>query len=357
MAVLVFCVFVGFTPALAQDVNAPAAQQQTAALGTADEQDVAVTVNGVDITEAQVQAKIEGKVKALSTQLAPNLLDQYRSRVRKETVESMIVQHLMDEKVRQAGIVVTDKDVEDKLKEIALQQNRTIEDLKKLVEAQGGDFNDMKQEMKANLKYAEFMEKESAGKTDANETDARKYYDENIERFNAPERVQASHILITVEPTASEEDKSKAKQKTEQLLQQLKDGADFAVLAREHSGCPSSAKGGDLGYFDRGRMVKPFEDVAFALEPGQVSGVVETQFGYHIIKVTDHKQAGLIPFEEVKDQIINYLKQTRQQEFYKQYIEKLKAEANIVYPAKKIEQQVEVQAEGAPQPITQPADE
>jgi peptidyl-prolyl cis-trans isomerase C len=165
-----------------------------------------------------------------------------------------------------------------------------------------------------------------------NDADALNYYKENEEDYNKPEEVRASHILIKVAQSATEEEKAAAKAKIEKLLKELKGGADFATLARENSDCPSRVKGGDLGFFERGSMVKPFEDAAFGMQPGQMSDVVETQFGYHIIKITERKPAGQTPFEKVKADIIKTLQQVKKGESFRQYINKLRAEAKVVFP-------------------------
>ena len=108
-----------------------------------------------------------------------------------------------------------------------------------------------------------------------------------------------------------------------------RDGKDFSELAKKDSECPSKTKGGDLGYFRRGQMVKPFEDVAFSLKPGEVSGVVETDFGFHIIKVTDKKPATTVSYEEVKDRIIATLKSDKLEKETDLYLEPLKKRAKI----------------------------
>ncbi len=124
-------------------------------------------------------------------------------------------------------------------------------------------------------------------------------------------------------------DKKKAKEKIEELLKQVKAGADFAKLAQENSGCPSSKQGGDLGYFGKGQMVKPFEEAAFAMKPGDVSGVVETQFGYHIIKLTEKKAAAKIAFDEVKAKIADSLKRKKVTEAINATLEDAKKKAKI----------------------------
>jgi len=148
--------------------------------------------------------------------------------------------------------------------------------------------------------------------------------------------VHASHILIKPEAGPDpNKAKADAKTKAEDLLKQVRDGGDFAALAKQHSACPSAPKGGDLGSQPRGAWVKPFEDAAFATRAGEVSDVVETQFGYHIIKVSEHKQAGMMPFEQVKDRLMNGLKGQKQKEFFQQYTEGLKKDARIEYPVGK----------------------
>jgi len=129
------------------------------------------------------------------------------------------------------------------------------------------------------------------------------YYEANKDKFSEPEQVKARHILIKSSLNDSEEEKTVAKNKIDSILKEIRDGGDFAELAKKDSECPSAPQGGDLGFFSRGQMVKPFEDVAFALQPGQVSDVVETEFGYHIIRVDEKKQGKQLKLEEVQERI------------------------------------------------------
>jgi len=138
--------------------------------------------------------------------------------------------------------------------------------------------------------------------------DVQKFYNDNIAQFQTPEQIRASHILLN---TAGKDEAAVRKQ-AEELLQKIKAGADFAALAKQYSDdTGSKANGGDLDYFGRGRMVPEFETAAFALMPGQVSDVIKSQFGFHIIKVTDKKAAVTRPLEEVRAQIEDQLKAQR----------------------------------------------
>ncbi len=151
---------------------------------------------------------------------------------------------------------------------------------------------------------AQELIRQEIAKIQVSEDDIKSYYKANMESFNAPEMVKARHILIKVGRAASEEEKNNAREKAEGILKRIKAGEDFAKLAAELSDDPGSkVNGGELGFFPRGRMVKPFEDAAFAMKPGEVSGLVETQFGFHIIKVEEKKPAGIEPFDAVRDKI------------------------------------------------------
>jgi peptidyl-prolyl cis-trans isomerase D len=140
--------------------------------------------------------------------------------------------------------------------------------------------------------------------------DVERYYQQNIQQYSTPEQVRASHILLKTEG----KDDAAVKAQAESILKQVKSGADFAALAKKFSEDESSAPaGGDLDYFGRGRMVKEFEDTAFTLEPGTISDLVKTQFGYHIIKVVDKKPAATRPLDEVRPQIAEQLAYERAQ--------------------------------------------
>ncbi len=329
------------TNAAPAEPNAVAETGHSAELSRSPTDSIAVTVNGVDITESQLEAQIKPQLEKTASQLPPAFVEQYKKQLRQQVLEKMIVEWLLDEKVKAAKIAATEEEVIDQLEKMASAQSPplSLEDFNALIKAYGKSFDEVKQQIQRGLGYQKLMEAQWAGRIKVTEDDAKKYYSENKNEFETPEQVKASHILIKPAPTDPNTDpneaKAKAKTKAEGLLKQIKGGADFAGLARANSGCPSSKQGGDLNFFGRGQMVPAFEKAAFELKVGQVSDIVETQHGYHIIKVTDHKDPNVIAFEQAKGDIVNSLTQKKQGELAKEYIESLKAEANIVYPAGK----------------------
>lgn len=202
------------------------------------------------------------------------------------------------------------------LKESFLRQVVQTMVISNLAKEKGFDKKpDVKQQLDLftdNFLANEFLKKEVVQKISIPEDELKSYYDKHKEEFKTPEMVKARHILVKVNPSASAEEKKKAKEKAEDILKKIKGGQDFAKLASEFSDDPGSKmNGGDLGFFAKGRMIKPFEDAAFSLKPGEVSGVVETQFGFHIIKVEERKDAGVEGFDTAKEKIRQKLLQDR----------------------------------------------
>jgi parvulin-like peptidyl-prolyl isomerase len=289
---------------------------------------VAVTVNGKDIAEADVDAKINTYMERAASQIPPGMIDQYKKQMRPKVVESMVMEQLLAEQIKKANINITDADVNDKITEIiSSQPGMTMETFKAMIASRGQSFDEVKEQIKKTMSYEKLI-----GNAEIPDAEAKAFYDENKADFNKPEQVKASHILVKVDASATPEQKAAAKTKAEGLLKKVKAGGDFAALAKENSDCPSKDRGGDLGFFDKGTMVKEFADAAFAMKVGDISNVVETQFGYHIIKVTDRQEGGMMSFDKAKTDIVKQLQDKKKSELFKQLIEKVKAEAKIVYP-------------------------
>jgi peptidyl-prolyl cis-trans isomerase C len=159
--------------------------------------------------------------------------------------------------------------------------------------------------------------------------ESKTYYDSHPDLFKQPERVRARHILIKVDPGADESQKAEARKKIKEIQEKVQKGEDFAALAKESSEGPSSAKGGDLGYFRRGQMVKSFEEAAFRLQPGEVSEIVETGYGYHLIMVIDKKPETTIAYKDVKDRLEQHLKREKVRKEVSLYVEKLEEKAKV----------------------------
>ncbi|MHC4113989.1 MAG: peptidylprolyl isomerase [Planctomycetota bacterium] len=300
---------------------------------------IAVTVNGVDILESDLEKRVTEVItrqRAQGQGLPPVITGDFKRELERRILPAMIVETLMAQQAKKENIVVNNEDVDNHINNLLAQQNLSMADFEALLTARGTSIEQVKESIAQQLPYQKLLEAQWAGKINVTEEDANTFYNENPQQFEIPEQVRASHILIKPDTsdanTNPDETKAAAMAKAQDLLKQIQNAADFATLAKEHSACPSAARGGDLNFFAKGQMVPPFDKAAFELKVGQVSDIVETGFGYHIIKLTDHKPAATVPFLDAKDSIINNLTQQKQRQIAEEYIESLKSRAEIVYP-------------------------
>jgi len=250
------------------------------------------------------------------------------SEMEKKVLENLIDRELLFQETQARGIKVEEGAINEQIKTLK-KRFPDEEQFKSALVRMNLSEADVRSQIGKGLAIQTFIGKEFEEKASVSGKEAKAYYDNHPESFKQPEQVHAKHILIKVAPEADESQKSAAHKKIEAIQEKLKKGEDFATLAREVSEGPSSVKGGDLGYFGRGQMVKPFQDAAFALAPGEVSGIVETRFGYHLIKVIEKKPETIIAYDEVKAELQEYLKGKKVETHLNTYIKELKGKAKV----------------------------
>jgi peptidyl-prolyl cis-trans isomerase C len=304
---------------------------QVALAPVVDPEAVVVTVNSNKITEGQVDREVAKRL-AVQRQRMPAGMDippEQIAMLRHKVVDLLVEMDLISEKLEEKNISVTDEQVSEEIQKIAGEQKQTVAELEKEITEQGMTMADLNEQIRLKLRIERLMEAEKFDAT-ITEAEAKAFYEENPQHFNQAEQVQASHILcgkrgITEAEYPAELEKIQAAQA------RLKAGEDFAAVAKAVSACPSSAQGGDLGFFGKGQMDPAFEKVAFETEVGATSDIVKTSFGYHLIRVTDKKAASTVPFEEVKPDITAHLARQKKQEFWTTYYQAVKDSATIEY--------------------------
>lgn len=287
--------------------------------------DPVARVNGVAIPAADLQKALTAFSKSPSAAQVP---PGQEKAVQQFLLNQMIGGELMYQVAKNTPVKDQDKQIDDAVGRLKARF-KTEDEYKKGLQEQGLSEKELRELIRRNVIIENHIEQVVVPKQTVSDAEVKEFYDKNPETFTQPEQVRASHILITVDAKATDADKKAAKEKAEGLLKQLKSGADFAKLAEANSGCPSSKQGGDLGYFGKGQMVKPFEEAAFNMKPGEVSGVVETQFGYHIIKLIERKAPAKIAFDDVKAKIAESLKRKKVSEAISGIMEDAKKKAKI----------------------------
>jgi peptidyl-prolyl cis-trans isomerase C len=251
-----------------------------------------------------------------------------RDEVLRTALDRLVTYTLLQQEARARNLTVSDSEVNERVK--AMQgQFPSEEEFKKALSARGMSVERLRDDARVDMVITKLMDSEVASAQPATDADCQEFYDKNPDKFKRGEAVRASHILIKADEKADEASKKKARAQIDALYKRARAGEDFARLAEAHSEDGSAAQGGDLSFFERGSMVPPFEQAAFALKPGEISQVVTTQFGYHIIRVTARREASTVPLGEVRDRVKEFLTNQKKQQHADAFIASLKQKSKI----------------------------
>jgi len=322
------------TKAEAPKAPAPKADAKPATEG---KDDFIVQVNGEKLTTAEVDAMLEGQMASISKQVPPEQMEQVKSQLqqmrgkwRQQLSDYFIQKTVLAQEADKQKIIVSDNEVNAQLKEYE-QQVPPGTKLEDMLKQQGVSIEKLRGDIKNILKAKKLMDSQVTTSAAPTDEEIKNYFDVNKSKFDEPEKVRARHILVKTSSSDNETVKKANKAKIDGIRKKLVAGGDFAKIAAESSDCPSKSKGGDLGAFAKGQMVKPFEDAAFGQKINEIGPVVETQFGYHIIQAQEHMTGTSKTLDQVKPEIAKTLQEQNKQKAIKDYIDGLKNKATIVY--------------------------
>lgn len=264
-----------------------------------------------DYQVAQVKSALEANGQDFSKDEGKKILEE----IKKQVLDAMINDKIALQEAEKEGVSLSDEEFQDAMK--SLEEYHGGKDaLDKYISQQGLDRESFEESVKEQMIINKFKEKITAD-VKVTDEEIKKFYDENKAMFELPApEIRASHILVDTQEEA------------EKILAEIKAGADFAELAKKYSKDPATKDiGGDLGYFSKGKMDADFEKAAFALKTGQISDVVKTSFGYHIIKVTGERNS--LSFEDAKNYIKSHLEDSKREEEFNKHIEEWRKQAKI----------------------------
>ncbi len=282
---------------------------------------IAATVNGQPIYAQDVAQQLQNLPASMQAADPMGILNQ------------LIDERLLLDDAKKHGIAVTDAELAQELKNLLDQSGMAEADLDGLIAARNFTRTEFDDLFHRRLIITKLVNQTILPGVNITDTDAQAYYDANPDRFMTPEGVVASHILVNTEEEA------------EALLKRIENGEDFETLAIEHSIDPSvndsnqsgftiPGNRGNLGFFTRGRMVPAFEEAAFSLKANEISDPVQTPYGWHLIKVTEKRAQGMMPFDEVKDRVVSDLRIEQSQKAFDAYLAELRRTATIkIFPA------------------------
>lgn len=289
--------------------------------------DVVAKVNGANISKDTILKSLKASIRKYKDKGMPMNGDQEKIAAKK-LIDNEINRRLLLARAEEQGVQASASDIEKRFDRIKKGFKNEAAFNHKL-EDEGLTVDQYKTELEEELKIEAVLLKEIGGGVQISDADIKAYYDKNPGRYFSPEQRRASVILIKVKKDAGPEAEDRAKETLGKILEELSKGKDFTKLAQLHSQDTLAARGGDLGFFERGKMFKPFADLAFSLEAGQVSNIFRTRHGFQILKVTDIKPEVSRSLDDVKEEIRDLLIGKKIKDKTPDYLGQLKKQAKI----------------------------
>jgi len=292
-------------------------------------EEIVARVNNQVITRSAYQHE-QQQLTDEAKQQDPTRADQVAAQGSKDVLRGLIDRELLLQKGKDLDITA-DAELIKKLDEMRKQMKlASMDDLEKAAEAQGISFEDFKQNMRTEIITQRVIQREVGGRINVGKDEEQKFYEQHKSDMERPEAVKLSEILVSTEQAGDDPQKlAAAEAKANDLLKQIRAGASFEDIAKKQSQGLSAAEGGELGYFERGKLAKQLEDVTFAMKKDQVSDVIRTKQGFVILKVTDHQSAGIPSFAEIEPRLQEAVYMQKLQPALREYLTKLREDAFI----------------------------
>jgi len=289
---------------------------------------VAATVQGKEISERKLQFSIDSYMGQQRSGIGAIRNPKRFKAIREKVLDVLIGQELLWQAAKKDKTIADDEEISRALKQYQAQFDDEISFEIKLQEG-GYNKSRFQEYLKQQLSAQKWIQKFVLKDITVSESEIHEFYLENEPQFTAPEKIRARHILLQLKPQASDLERESAMKALAEIKMEIDSGADFAALAKARSQDSSAADGGDLGFFERGQMVKPFEQAAFDLTAGEVSGIVETRFGFHLIQLVERKPAVRYEEKDQAEEIRFYLLQQKYQHAVEDAVTRLKKDALI----------------------------
>lgn len=280
------------------------------------------SIDGEEIGADEFNAMVHERVEQLPGQLPPQMVEMFKGQI----FDFAIDKHLVDNKLAEQDIEVTEEDIDEAFEEFT-ERFGGEEALQQQLARRGVSVEEVREDMHQDVQLEKYLGERYD--LDVTEEELQEFFNMHQDRLGSEEERHARHVLIEVDENADEATEEEAQQRAQAVYEEASDGADFEELAREKSEGPTAERGGDLGFFPRHQMVPAFSEVAFEMEPGDISEPVRSQFGFHVIQLVDVQEGGEAEFDDVRSEIELQLKHQKRQEVFQEFLEKLKEEVQI----------------------------
>lgn len=290
-------------------------------------EDLVALVNNQGVTREEFDEIVESNIVRYEAQSNESFPQEQRSQLERQVLQGLITRTILEQEIESLGITVAEAELQETLSQFK-SQFPTEDAYRTALQQQGFTDQSFERELERQMRIERLITTQVMDNLTVDEAELRAFYDDNPQYFEQPEQVSARHIILTTEGV-DEAGRADKRRRLEDIRRRIAGGADFGEMAREFSEGPSAGDGGRLGTFGRGQMVPEFEEAAFSLGVGEVSGIVETQFGYHILEVTDRIPPQSVPYEDVRPSIEEFLMEDTRNQAAQQYVEGLRDAAEV----------------------------
>lgn len=302
------------------------AQDKTTPSSSITLKDPVAVVDGEKISSSELQKAVQEAVEGAGMKIT-DLSQEQLMEGYKQILDEMVITKLLDKAA--SGVTVSKDEINEEIAKFK-SQFPSEEVFTEQLKAAGQTPEAFASNVEKALRQQKWMQTQINGKDEISDAQVKEFYDQNKDKLAQPERVQASHILIRIPEGASDDVIKQKEQAAQAAAERARKGEDFATLAKELSEEPiAKMSGGDLGYFPKEQMVPEFSEAAFSQKVGEIGNPVKTQFGWHVIKVTDKKPAGTPELAEIKEELTGLMKNMQQQQAISEAIDKLRKDSKV----------------------------
>lgn len=298
--------------------------------GAQSKSKLAATVNGVELSEADLNQEIN-ILLPMNQSFHGKLSDEKMKKINTDAMKNLIDSELKAQDADAKGIKIPSSILDEEYNKI-VSRFKTKDDLVAAYQSAGFSEKSFKRVIERKLLAEKNRLAEVDGVVSISPEKVKNYYTANVAKYSKPEEFRASHILVKVDPSSNKEEKAALSARAEKLLIRIKAGENFEEVASNESDDPSRVKGGDLGYFHAGQTVAEFEEALVKLKVGETSGIVETLYGFHIIRLTEKRAPRLVPFDEIQEKLKNDLVDSEKKRLLENWMGRLYKNAKISYP-------------------------
>ena len=290
---------------------------------------IVALVNNEVITLSELEETVKPLYDQVRQTSTPAEREEKLKKVREEVLDHLVDSKLLDQEIKKRKIEIPDRDVDGAIAEVLKSTNLSENDLKKVIAREGMTYSAYRQRIREELGKMRLVSREIKSKIVIEEETLRKAYQENLDKFTDPLEVKIQHIFFPLPQNGSQEEAGVVRNEARSILERARKGEDFTELAKKYSRAPEASEGGVLGYFKHKELMPELEEVGFKLKVGEISDLVSSPMGFHILRVLERKGGEPRPFAEVQNKIRDEMIQVEAEKKYIEWMKDLKSKAYI----------------------------